>query len=200
MSENHPVRLLCKTGSFVLQRKWIPNAFVNFYKSNYFNGANERGRHKKMSQQYEFVTFFLATGRGGRLPAAFAGRRFRNDSFLLHADGACFVPAGDGQRGFAGSARFVGRVGHRDLAGTGRASRSSSRECRSASMRRGPIRSCAACLPVGRRSIGPSIRQSRGFSLRRRRIPLRTVRPGRRVLNRAVFSSLYLVVWRVTMG
>ena len=101
MSENHPVRPLCKTGSFVLQRKEIANAFVNFYKSNYFNGANERGRHKKMSQQYEFVTFFLVTGRGGRLPAAFAGRRFRNDSFLLHADGACFVPAGDGQRGFA---------------------------------------------------------------------------------------------------
>ena len=120
VSENHPVRPLCKTGSFVLQRKEIANAFVNFYKSNYFNGANERGRHKKMSQQYEFVTFFLVTGRGGRLPAAFAGRRFRNDSFLLHADGACFVPAGDGQRGFAGCARFVGRVGHRDLAGTGR--------------------------------------------------------------------------------
>ena len=88
VSENHPVRPLCKTGSFVLQRKEIANAFVNFYKSNYFNGANERGRHKKMSQQYEFVTFFLVTGRGGRLPAAFTGRRFRNDSFLLHADGA----------------------------------------------------------------------------------------------------------------
>ncbi|MBD9136230.1 MAG: hypothetical protein EGP78_01125, partial [Alistipes shahii] len=48
--ENHPVRFLYKTGSFVLQRKGIPNAFVNFYKSNYFNAANERRKHKKMSQ------------------------------------------------------------------------------------------------------------------------------------------------------
>ena len=77
---------------------------------------------------------------------------------------------------------FRWSTGHRDLQPSASAGVTvSSRECRSASMRRGPIRSCAACLPVGRRSIGPSIRRSRGFFTSSSPHPVTDSAPGRRV-------------------